>query len=119
MMYGSCSLMMHQEPDQKVRLSRSGVVFISPENHVLSRAFSLAEPCSNNVAEYNALLIGLQLAQQMGVQYLEAYNDSKLIINQVKDEYEVRHKDLIPYHHAAIHSKASTSVIYPASKIQR
>jgi len=35
------------------------VVFISPQNHVLSRAFSLTESCSNNVAEYNALLIGL------------------------------------------------------------
>ena len=35
------------------------VVFTSPQNHVLPRAFSLMEPCSNNVAEYNALLIGL------------------------------------------------------------
>ena len=60
------------------------------------------EPCSNNVAEYNALLIGLQLAQQMGVWYFEAYGDSKLIINQVKGEYEVHHEDLIPYHHATI-----------------
>jgi len=40
-----------------------GVVFISPGNHVLSHAFSLTEPCSNNVAEYNALIIGLHLAQ--------------------------------------------------------
>jgi len=40
-----------------------GIVFISLENHVLPRAFSLIEHCSNNVAEYNALLIGLQLAQ--------------------------------------------------------
>jgi len=78
------------------------VVFISPENHVLPRAFSLTEPCSNNVAKYNAFLIGLHLAQQMGVQYLEAYGDSKLIINQVKGEYEVRHEDLVPYHHATI-----------------
>ena len=38
-----------------------GVVFISPQNHVLPRAFSLTEPCSNNVAEYNTLRIGLQL----------------------------------------------------------
>ena len=38
----------------------------------------------------------------MGVQYLEAYGDSKLIINQVKGEYKVRHEDFIPYHHAAI-----------------
>ena len=41
-----------------------GVIFVLPDNHVLPRAFSLTKPCSNNVAEYNALLIGLQLAQQ-------------------------------------------------------
>ena len=60
------------------------------------------EPYSNNVAEYNTLLVGLQLTQQIGVQYLEAYGDSKLIINQIKREYEVCHEDLIPYHHATI-----------------
>jgi len=84
-------------------VARVGVIFVSPENHVLSRAFSLTEPCSNNVTKYNALLIGLQLAQQMGIRYLEAYGDSKLIISQVKGEYEVRHEDLISYHHATIH----------------
>jgi len=47
-----------------------GVVFVLLENHVLPRAFSLMESCSNNVAEYNVLLIGLHLTQQMGVQYL-------------------------------------------------
>ena len=45
------------------------VVFIFPQNHVLPRAFSLTESCSNNVAEYNALLIGLQLAHGMGARY--------------------------------------------------
>jgi len=70
-----------------------GVVFISPQNHVLPRTFSLTTPCFNNIAEYNFLLINLQLAHEMGVRYLEAYGDSKLIINQVKGEYEVRHED--------------------------
>ena len=65
-----------------------GVVFISPENHILPHAFSLTESYSNNLAEYNALLIALQLAQRMGVEYLEAYGDSKLITNQVKGENE-------------------------------
>jgi len=78
--------MVHQEQPYKKDHFRSWVVFVSPENHVLSCAFSLMESCSNNVAEYNALLIGLHLAQQMRVQYLEAYGDSKLIINQVKGE---------------------------------
>ena len=39
-----------------------GVVLISPDDYVIPRAFSLTEPCSNNVAEYNALLIGMQIA---------------------------------------------------------
>ena len=38
----------------------------------------------------------------MGVRYLETYGDSKLTINQVKGEYEVRHRDLVPYYHAVI-----------------
>jgi len=38
----------------------------------------------------------------MGVTYLEAYGDSKLIVNQIKGEYEVQHEDVIPGHHATI-----------------
>ena len=74
-------------------IARVWVVFVSPENHDLSHVFSLTKPCSNNVAEYNALPVGLQLAQQMGVQYLEAYGDFKLIINQIKGEYDVGYED--------------------------
>ena len=77
-------------------------MFVSPNDHVLPRAFSLTESCSNNVAEYNALITSLQLDQQMGLKYLKAYGDTKLIINQTKGEYEVWYEDLILYHHAAI-----------------
>ena len=62
-----------------------GIVFVSPNDHILPRAFFLMEPCSNNVTEYNTLLIRLQLAQEMGVKYLEAYGDSKLIINHINE----------------------------------
>src|SRR4051812_50207173 len=74
-----------------------GVVFISPQNHIIPRAFSLTEPCTNNVAEYNALLIGLQLAHRLGVRKLQAYGDSELVVNQLRGEYKVRSDDLIPY----------------------
>jgi len=58
--------------------------------------------CAGSTSINNALLIGLQLAHGIGVHYLEAYGDSKLIINQVKGEYEVRHEDLVPYYHTVI-----------------
>src|SRR3954471_16805302 len=79
-----------------------GIVLISPQNHVIPRSFSLTEPCTNNVAEYNALLIGLQLAHQLGVRNLHAYGDSELIVNQLRGEYEVRSNDLIPYFNSAL-----------------
>ena len=49
-----------------------GVVLVSPQNYVIPRTFSLTEPCSNNVAEYNALLIGIQIADDIGVKNLKA-----------------------------------------------
>jgi len=58
-----------------------GIVLVSLQNYVIPRAISLTEPCSNNVVEYNALLIGMQIANEIGIKNLEAYGDSKLIVN--------------------------------------
>ena len=79
-----------------------GVVLVSPQNYVIPRAFSLTEPCSNNVAEYIALLIGMQIADEIGVKNLKAYGDSKFIVNQIRGEYEVRYEDLVSYYNATI-----------------
>ena len=83
-------------------IARVGVVLVIPHNYVMPRAFSLTEPCSNNVAEYTALLIKMQLADEIRVKNLEAYGDLKLIINQVQGEHKVQHEDLIPYHRVTI-----------------
>jgi len=45
----------------------------------------------------------MQIADEIGVKNLEAYGDSKLIVNQVRGENEVKHEDLVPYHNATIH----------------
>ena len=79
----------------------AGVVFVSPERHVLPYSFSLSELCSNNVAEYQALIMGLQMAVEMKISSLEVYGDSMLVINQLLTHYEVRKDDLIPYHQMA------------------
>ncbi|KAM2690737.1 hypothetical protein EV1_043866 [Malus domestica] len=75
----------------------AGVVFMSPQRQVLPYSFQLSELCSNNVAEYQALILGLQMAINMEIAALEIYGDSKLIINQLLTEYEVRKDDLVPY----------------------
>ena len=56
----------------------------------------------------------------MRVTYLEAYDDSNLIVNHIKGEYEVWHEDLIPYHHAAIQLASTFDGFYisPVSHLQ-
>ncbi|KAM1172911.1 hypothetical protein ACFX2G_023441 [Malus domestica] len=75
----------------------AGVVFMSPQRQILPYSFQLSELCSNNIAEYQALIIGFQMAINMGITTLEVFGNSKLIINQLLTEYEVRKDDLIPY----------------------
>ncbi|XP_008463403.1 uncharacterized protein LOC103501574 [Cucumis melo] len=74
-----------------------GIVFISPEKHMLPYSFTLGELCSNNVVEYQAFIIDLQMASEFGIKCIEIFGDSKLIINQLSYQYEVKHQDLKPY----------------------
>ncbi|XP_075084754.1 uncharacterized protein LOC142168006 [Nicotiana tabacum] len=76
----------------------AGVVLISPERQVLPFCFVLGERCSNNAAEYQALIVDLEMALDMKNLQLEIYNDSKPIINQLLGSYDVKKEDLLPYH---------------------
>ena len=55
--------------DGATRRSEAGgdIFFISLEKHILSYSFTLGELCSNNVVEYQALIIGLQMASEFGI----------------------------------------------------
>jgi ribonuclease HI len=44
--------------------------------------------CTNNQAEYEALLFGLELLNYMGVKHVKAFGDSQLIVQQVLEEYQ-------------------------------
>ena len=51
---------------------------------------------TNNVAEYRALLLGLELARELGAQEVEVVNDSELVARQIGGEYKVKHAGLRP-----------------------
>ena len=51
---------------------------------------------TNNVAEYRALLLGLELARELGAEEVEVINDSELIARQIGGEYKVKHAGLKP-----------------------
>jgi ribonuclease HI len=51
---------------------------------------------TNNVAEYRALLLGLELARDLGASDVEVVNDSELVARQIGGEYKVKHAGLRP-----------------------
>src|SRR4051812_1398459 len=53
--------------------------------------------CANNVAEYEACIMGLEEAIDLRIKILDIYGDSALVINQIKDKWETYHPGLIPY----------------------
>lgn len=56
-----------------------GIVVYNPDDIVISLLFKLEFPCSNSEAKYEALLMGLIYALQMGIQRLCVLGDSRLI----------------------------------------
>ena len=51
---------------------------------------------TNNVAEYRAVLLGLELAHELGAEEVEVINDSELVARQIGGEYKVKHAGLKP-----------------------
>lgn len=49
---------------------------------------------TNNVAEYSALIKGLTIAHELGLESLNCFLDSELVVKQVKGEYRVKDENL-------------------------
>jgi len=77
-------------------------VIASPEGEVLAEHTQLLGTATNNVAEYRALLLGLECAQELGASEVEVVGDSELIAKQVKGLYKVKHQAMKPLHSEAM-----------------
>jgi len=75
----------------------AGAVVISPENKQYPVSTRLLFECTNNTAEYEACIIGLEAALELEAKKLEVFGDSLLIICQVKGEWQTKDEKLKLY----------------------
>jgi len=68
---------------------------------LLEQALQFGFKATNNQAEYEALLVGLNLAYDMGAREVVCKSDSQVMVTQVKEEFEVKEHLLQRYYHAA------------------
>jgi ribonuclease HI len=73
-------------------------VATDPSGEVLAERSETIGRATNNVAEYRALLLGVQLAKELGADEVEFIGDSKLIVEQVKGNWKVKQEHLRPLH---------------------
>lgn len=74
---------------------RARVFFIMLEGEMLLCSFTLIVHSSNNIVEYQALILGLKIAADMKQLKVNIYGDSKLIVNQIFGIYEVKKLELV------------------------
>jgi ribonuclease HI len=80
----------------------AGAVITDAKGTVVARLGHYLGRQTNNVAEYQGLLLGLRHALELGAREVEVRADSQLMIRQLKGEYAVRNTALKPLHAEAL-----------------
>ncbi|MFY9604585.1 MAG: ribonuclease HI family protein [bacterium] len=79
-----------------------GVVIFDQEEVVLAKLAEYIGETTNNVAEYRALLRGLEEALHYGADEIKVFSDSQLLVRQINGEYQVKHPNLKPLYRDAL-----------------
>ena len=73
------------------------IVLSCEDGDTMPLSFKLGFSCLNNAAEYEAYLIGLIIALNMGVKHMKVLGDSNLVVFQVKGDFALREQSLVAY----------------------
>lgn len=97
----TCSLYTDGASRGNPGLAGAGMVLFDAEGREIAAESAFLGRCTNNVAEYRALLLGLELARQTGCEKLKVYLDSELIVRQLTGIYRVKNAALKPLYEQA------------------
>jgi len=74
----------------------SGAALVAPDGTVIAELTRFLGHATNNVAEYTALIIGLEEAARLGIDHLDIRMDSLLVVQQMKGVWRIKHPGLKP-----------------------
>jgi ribonuclease HI len=74
----------------------AGAVLLDADGHVIAELTKFLGVTTNNVAEYQGFIIGLEEAQRLGVDDLDARMDSLLVVEQMRGRWKIKHPNMKP-----------------------
>ncbi|XP_058208221.1 uncharacterized protein LOC131321234 [Rhododendron vialii] len=83
-------------------VSGCGVIIISPQGLRTELSFQFDFPCTNNLAEYEAVVIGLEILKDLEAREVQVIGDSNLVINHLAGAFKCYSEDLASYYMAAM-----------------
>nr|XP_009400993.1 PREDICTED: uncharacterized protein LOC103985108 [Musa acuminata subsp. malaccensis] len=88
---------LHVDGSANAKGASAGLVLVAPDGRSIERSFRFGFRATNNEAEYEALLAGLQLALEMRVSDIHVLTDSQLVAEQLDGGYEARDPTMAKY----------------------
>jgi ribonuclease HI len=88
---------MYFDGSLKLGGAGAGVLFISPDEKQLKYVLQILWQATNNEAEYEALIHGLQVAVSLGIKRLIVYGDSAIVVNQVNKDWDCTKETMHAY----------------------
>jgi ribonuclease HI len=82
----------------------AGVLFVAPgDEFIIPFSYRLQWDIdyTNNVCEYEALVLGLEAARKLKIENLIVYGDAELIVKQIRQQYQAKHPRLRSYRNCA------------------
>ncbi|KAL2238352.1 UNVERIFIED_CONTAM: Transposon Ty3-G Gag-Pol polyprotein [Sesamum indicum] len=89
--------MLHVDGSSNASNGGAGILIQGPKGIEIEVAARLSFQATNNEAEYEALILGLELAHEAGARNLEVYTDSQLVAMQVEGRYEAKERTMVLY----------------------
>ena len=80
-----------------------GIVFFDEKKNIVKKLFKFIGTATNNIAEYTALIYGLQEALIDRYKVVKVSSDSELMTRQLRGEYRVKNEKLKPYYEQFLH----------------
>lgn len=71
------------------------VVLFNQNGEIVMEEGRYLGKCTNNFAEYNALILALSISHKISADNLEIFSDSELLVKQFNGEYKIKDKELL------------------------
>ena len=99
---GSLRLTVHVDGGSRGNPGPAAIAAVvsDADGEIVDSAGEVIGRATNNVAEYRALIFGIEQARALGATELDLVGDSELIVKQVRGEYKVKDPNMKPLHAA-------------------